>query len=409
MIFWTCFLVNTNRQCNLGLKKIACLGKVLFVENTKMNVGSKHLGERIAFLRRLSGVSVPLLVERANIGMKGRPILKESTIRNLESGRKRDITISELTGVARGLDIPPTMILTDSLQPFELSFAEPFRTLGMTNFDVAFMIQMPNRVPDNGSGPVAPAARVLFRDSIQARRYVSDMDEASRLSLILRDRYEWSMLIIEREIASVERLLRTNRNLASRCKQEEDNLRETGDHIGLVYALRIRNLLARFENARHGLRMVQKTNGIPAVTDKETSRIWGDDPFGWPRAAGLDTDKKWLTKGIRTLLDEVGVETPSDLKHVDESVPRALIVLSNMYEEKGLNRRMTTSLSPLQPFEGPAGARNEALHLYFVAACLLAEVEDYPAIMSKIDLDSLNALFGPVITEFRLPLFEALV
>ncbi|RYQ26449.1 hypothetical protein PG2029B_1045 [Bifidobacterium pseudolongum subsp. globosum] len=92
-----------------------------------MNVGSKHLGERIAFLRRLSGVSVPLLVERANIGMKGRPILKESTIRNLESGRKRDITISELTGVARGLDIPPTMILTDSLQPFELSFAEPFR------------------------------------------------------------------------------------------------------------------------------------------------------------------------------------------------------------------------------------------------------------------------------------------
>lgn len=150
-------------------------------------------------------------------------------------------------------------------------------------------------------------------------------------------------------------------------------------------------------------------NGIPAVTDKETSRIWGDDPFGWPRAAGLDTDKKWLTKGIRALLDEVGVETPSDLKHVDESVPRALIVLSNMYEEKGLNRRMTTSLSPLQPFEGPAGARKEALHLYFVAACLLAEVEDYPAIMSKIDLDSLNALFGPVITEFRLPLFEALV
>jgi len=67
----------------------------------------KTIGRRVASYRRMNGWTMDELAERTG-GVIGR-----SVIANIETGRKQDITVSQLVTLASGLGLPVIALMTD--------------------------------------------------------------------------------------------------------------------------------------------------------------------------------------------------------------------------------------------------------------------------------------------------------
>lgn len=372
------------------------------MDNAKTSIDIDCLGKRIAYLRRLSGISVPLLVDRANVGAAERPILRESTIRNLESGRKRDITVTELIGLARGLDMPATMILSDPLRPFDTSFAEPFRSLEMSNFEVSMMLPFPDGTPENGMGTVSSTSRGLVHACVQAWRIVCDMDGAVRESRVLCDRYLRDLRIVKQAVDSIDAPEERPAMTVARRRQYRDELNDTKEYVDLVYAIRGRNTWKRFNAGGNALTALQEMNNVPAASNRDMVRAWPDDSFDWLSKIKLDADERDPDESIALLLLNTGRSVYPDVGDTHDDAPRILRILAETYVEKGLSSRLGNDTSSLSVFRESTKARREGLRLYFMASCFLADAEASSSIMSRIDLDSLNAVFGSIIALYRL-------
>lgn len=72
---------------------------------------SDEIGARLAKYRQLAGISARELAEQAGCG------LSRGVIANIESGRKRDITVDQLIALASVLGIPPAMLALPADQP----------------------------------------------------------------------------------------------------------------------------------------------------------------------------------------------------------------------------------------------------------------------------------------------------
>ncbi|WP_336643502.1 helix-turn-helix domain-containing protein [Microbacterium sp. MMO-113] len=70
---------------------------------------SDGFGARLAYYRKLSGLSAERLSQRVPIS--------RAVISNIENGRKRDITIDEMLALAWALDIPPVALALPLEQP----------------------------------------------------------------------------------------------------------------------------------------------------------------------------------------------------------------------------------------------------------------------------------------------------
>lgn len=64
---------------------------------------SDRFGERLAYYRKLSGLSAEGLSRKV-------PSMSRAVIANIESGRKRDVTLDELIALAWALDVPPVAL-----------------------------------------------------------------------------------------------------------------------------------------------------------------------------------------------------------------------------------------------------------------------------------------------------------
>lgn len=145
------------------------------------------MGARVARLRRLAGVTVAELLARANAGVSGEPLLKESTVRNLEAGRKRDVTLNELVALSRGLRLPLSAILSDHTRPFDASDVEPFARLGMTNRDVAIAFAAPGLAGIAGAAGGLPSGIAVEAAAVD--RLLAKLEDVCHSSLALRE--EW--------------------------------------------------------------------------------------------------------------------------------------------------------------------------------------------------------------------------
>lgn len=70
---------------------------------------SDGFGARLAYYRKLSGMSAERLSQRVPIS--------RAVIANIESGRKRDVTVDEMIALAWALDIPPVALALPVEQP----------------------------------------------------------------------------------------------------------------------------------------------------------------------------------------------------------------------------------------------------------------------------------------------------
>ena len=70
---------------------------------------SDGIGSRLAYYRKLSGLSAERLSQKVT--------MSRAVIANIESGRKKDVTVDELLSLAWALDIPPVALALPIEQP----------------------------------------------------------------------------------------------------------------------------------------------------------------------------------------------------------------------------------------------------------------------------------------------------
>lgn len=77
------------------------------------NLDFGDIGARVAAYRKMNGWSGDDLVERAGHG------ISRAVLANIETGRKRDLSVVHLFALARALQVPPAVLLFDVTKPFE--------------------------------------------------------------------------------------------------------------------------------------------------------------------------------------------------------------------------------------------------------------------------------------------------
>jgi transcriptional regulator with XRE-family HTH domain len=78
-------------------------------------INSDSIGRRIARYRRIMGIDTAKELA-ARISSDN---LSESVIQNIESGRKADLSVSQLLNISRGIGISPVLLLGSIDRPFE--------------------------------------------------------------------------------------------------------------------------------------------------------------------------------------------------------------------------------------------------------------------------------------------------
>lgn len=88
------------------------------------------LGQRVAKYRKEAGYASAEKLAEAIIEAGAPPTFKKSTVRNLENGRKQDVTVTELLWLSRMLRISPIMLIVDTEH---LSGKPDYPGIGITN------------------------------------------------------------------------------------------------------------------------------------------------------------------------------------------------------------------------------------------------------------------------------------
>lgn len=120
----------------------------------RKSVGIPGLGARLRKYRESKGMTAEMMGDSVHERFPDTTISRQ-VIFNIESGRKTDISVTELVHLARTLDIPPTALLSDYDEPFEHPEEGPFKdmdAIDILNFFSAHR-QYPGYI-ENMSNPV---------------------------------------------------------------------------------------------------------------------------------------------------------------------------------------------------------------------------------------------------------------
>lgn len=132
---------------------------------------SDGIGERLAYYRKLAGVSAQTLSDRLGGS------LSRGVIANIENGRKKDITLDDIVGLAWALDIPVVALALPLDRPLQFvsTVDSDTSTQYVRVFEVAEWFQTGNRRREVGQQ--ANPAQVLAQTRMQ---YITDYSHQLR-------------------------------------------------------------------------------------------------------------------------------------------------------------------------------------------------------------------------------------
>lgn len=131
------------------------------------------VGRRLARYRKRANLTAEQLAERIP-----NPDITRGVIANIESGRKRDLTSTELALIASGLDVSPIALLVDMNDPFAVvdipGLADGYRGLTNTEYVFATSIQTPEQLDVGIQLPTG--ARILMGALLDAEGSLEHLD-----------------------------------------------------------------------------------------------------------------------------------------------------------------------------------------------------------------------------------------
>lgn len=166
---------------------------------------SDNIGKRVAFYRQMNGMSAADLSERTN------GAISKGVIANIETGRKRDLTVDELVALSWALDVPPVALALPIESPnSQVKIAE--------GKDELYSVT----VGHAARWFVSPATpwRADFKSTMQNEGYPSGALAASRANALFRWRAD-----LEEE-AKLRRRIRLAKQLGEETETFEEQLAE---------------------------------------------------------------------------------------------------------------------------------------------------------------------------------------
>ncbi|WP_010156515.1 helix-turn-helix domain-containing protein [Leucobacter chromiiresistens] len=171
---------------------------------------SQNIGKRIAFYRQMNGMSAAELSERT-LGA-----ISKGVIANIETGRKKDLTVDELITLSWALGVPPVAIALPIDTPFgHVKIAEgkdEVRTVNVSNTARWF---------------VAPAVpfQADFKSAMQDEETAAGALATSRITALFR---WWSDFLqtskLRRKIKLAAELNEETESFEERLKEAEEDL-----------------------------------------------------------------------------------------------------------------------------------------------------------------------------------------
>lgn len=135
-----------------------------------------NLGKRLAAYRKYLGVSSA----KELADLTGNPRITESVVQNIESGRKKDVSVAQLLDLARALRISPIFLLAPIGRPFDLvdvpGVSENVSLMSVHGFE-SWLTVSEEVVP--GESPQQANLRFIYRG---VRRLVAAVDEWKKRS-----------------------------------------------------------------------------------------------------------------------------------------------------------------------------------------------------------------------------------
>ncbi|TFC20047.1 XRE family transcriptional regulator [Cryobacterium algoritolerans] len=134
--------------------------------------GTDSIGRRIAKYRRVMGIATA----KDLAGRIGSETLSASVIQNIESGRKADLSVSQLLNISRGLGISPVLLLASIDRPFDpldLTGLSPY-VAKMTGAELDAWISGTSNETVAGYSYLAIVQQIARRDLRQLMRWYED-------------------------------------------------------------------------------------------------------------------------------------------------------------------------------------------------------------------------------------------
>lgn len=341
------------------------------------------LGRRIASLRRLFGVSVEELVEKANEGVPDGMGLKRTTIRNIEaeSGRKKDLSLTQLCMVARGLGIPLSVLLVDYARPYAPSEVEPFASLGWTNMQVDELIRGRDRLDVDAEAEEKRYAAYARAEAEALRELGTIMRQVRQL----RREYEYWSAWCEEHRKGVQCQHPSVDEWAERLKHpyklDSEQIELLGRMVELSYAERVSLLRRRMHDAisvadAYGRLMGGDENGVLPDEIRDEAR----KAFQWAGDLGLSESRRSMSADVDAMIESWGAEDAEQ-------------ALYRICDDMAKRRRASYPRS--------MGISVEALLDYFQARCLCGEMAGTDVGVSAGLAEKLNQEFGCLFREIR--------
>ncbi|NEG90495.1 helix-turn-helix domain-containing protein [Bifidobacterium aerophilum] len=333
-----------------------------------MRKRSEGLGGRIAWLRHLSGLSVEDVVAASERKSAGVNPLKESTLRNLESGRKKDLSLAELVALSAALDLPPALLVVDFLRPFDASGVEPFDRLGMTNREV--MALFPIGSWDEIGHGAGYKMKQLVGKAVLIENSLSELSFVMRSGQNMQFKYEDLRLIVKR------------RAVTSSSEDIRQAWEEQLTAADVLFSIRLYHLRSRHQGILDGMASM----GV-SIPERIKEKLCG--VFSWSDETSLLPYDKAMSR-LANLLD---LSDEHALKGDDDS-KLARVIIGNAGRLLGEAKRNVRRRFP------------HLLRAYFMISCLIAVAEDRPEVMSRIDFFNLDRALREVTWTCGLPSIE---
>lgn len=173
---------------------------------------SDGIGERVAFYRKLNGFSA------ADLSTRTHGSISKGVIANIETGRKRDLTVDELITISWALGVPPLAIALPIESPdTQIKVADGGDTLHTIN------------VSNVARWFVAPAMPIGadFRSSMQGENTPSGALATSRINTLFR----WWSDFLER--SRMQRRIKLAKELGEDTESFEERLAEAEKSLEL--------------------------------------------------------------------------------------------------------------------------------------------------------------------------------
>lgn len=352
-------------------------------------------GGRLRSFRTQLGLSAPKLAALMTDG--GRPI-SENMIREIESGRRREIGVSTVLRLSTALGIPPVCLIVNHRDPFGLCDVPGLEGTGLRNHEVSVMFDV--SVPISSIHEKWSVSEEL-RFSVMVNRYLHDLETLRKRNQLACSQYH-DFVMGEGHYASVVDVLLYRSDTIG----QNDNRRVLEERFQTFFLERGGWIRWRIGRVLKRLEALEELYGCrDDGSFRRMLRVCADETDWAKRSRSQEADS-----GDDELFPLVTPPNRSEMRAYEESTPYELMkhVLRDLAGRRRAHPRGKPKPESYEYTYGTSGGYDVGMYLDMAVSLSQIAVDD--AMLEPTDIyRKMDERFEDIIKERGLPPFELLL